>query len=81
MRSFVKHDVITRSEWGAKIYTALQTILATAKQKGEKAFQTLANLMRLLLSLHWILKSVGNYHKRMRALDCQTALCCDSVAV
>lgn len=33
------------SEWGAKAYAALQIILATAKQKGEQAFQALVNLM------------------------------------
>lgn len=48
LRSSVIHRKVTngfRSEWGAKAYAALQTILATAKQKGEQAFQTLANLM------------------------------------
>jgi transposase len=34
-----------RSEWGAQAYAALQTILATAKQKGAQAFQTLVDLM------------------------------------
>lgn len=48
LRSSVIHRKVTngfRSEWGAKTYAALQTILATAKRKGEDAFQTLANLM------------------------------------
>jgi len=48
LRSSVIHRKVTngfRSEWGAKAYAALQTILATAKKKGEQAFQTLANLM------------------------------------
>jgi len=48
LRSSVIHRKVTngfRSEWGAKAYAALQTILATAKQKGEQAFQTLAALM------------------------------------
>lgn len=48
LRGSVIHRKVTngfRSEWGAKAYAALQTILATAKQKGEQAFQTLAALM------------------------------------
>ena len=48
LRGSVIHRKVTngfRSEWGAKAYATLQTILATAKQKGEKAFQTLASLM------------------------------------
>ncbi|MGH9847954.1 MAG: IS66 family transposase [Blastocatellia bacterium] len=48
LRGSVIHRKVTngfRSEWGAKAYAALQTILATAKQKGEQIFQTLANLM------------------------------------
>jgi transposase len=48
LRGSVVHRKVTngfRSEWGAKAYAALQTILATAKQKGEQAFQTLASLM------------------------------------
>ncbi|MDQ3013302.1 MAG: IS66 family transposase [Acidobacteriota bacterium] len=48
LRSSVIHRKVTngfRSEWGAKAYAALQTILVTAKQKGEQAFQTLAALM------------------------------------
>jgi transposase len=48
LRGSVIHRKVTngfRSEWGAKAYAALQTILATAKQKGEHVFQTLANLM------------------------------------
>lgn len=48
LRSSVVHRKVTngfRSEWGAKTYAALQTILATAKQKGEAVFQTLVNLM------------------------------------
>ena len=48
LRGSVVHRKVTngfRSEWGAKAYAALQTILATAKQKGEQAFQTLTNLM------------------------------------
>lgn len=50
LRGSVIHRKVTngfRSEWGAKAYAALQTILATAKQKGEQTFQTLANLMGL----------------------------------
>lgn len=48
LRSSVIHRKVTngfRSEWGAKTYAALQTIIATAKQKGEQAFQTLVALM------------------------------------
>jgi transposase len=48
LRGSVVHRKVTngfRSEWGAKAYAALQTILATAKQKGEQAFQVLVNLM------------------------------------
>jgi transposase len=48
LRSSVIHRKVTngfRSEWGAKAFAALQTILATAKQKGEQSFQTLATLM------------------------------------
>ena len=48
LRGSVVHRKVTngfRSEWGAQAYAALQTILATAKQKGEQAFQTLVALM------------------------------------
>jgi transposase len=48
LRGSVVHRKVTngfRSEWGAKAYAALQTVLATAKQKGEQAFQTLMALM------------------------------------
>lgn len=48
LRSSVVHRKVTngfRSEWGAKAYAALQTIIATAKQKGEQVFQTLVTLM------------------------------------
>src|SRR6266511_2604153 len=48
LRGSVIHRKVTngfRSEWGAKAYAALQTIIATAKQKGEQIFQTLVNLM------------------------------------
>ena len=48
LRGSVVHRKVTngfRSEWGAKAYAALQTIIATAKQKGEQAFQALVNLM------------------------------------
>ncbi|MBK9316851.1 MAG: IS66 family transposase [Acidobacteria bacterium] len=34
-----------RSEWGAQAYAALQTILATAKKRGDQPFHTLAELM------------------------------------
>ena len=48
LRGSVVHRKVTngfRSEWGAKTYAALQTIIATAKQKGEQAFQALVDLM------------------------------------
>ena len=48
LRGSVVHRKVTngfRSEWGAKTYAALQTIIATAKQKGEQTFQALVNLM------------------------------------
>ena len=48
LRSSVIHRKVTngfRSEWGAKTYAALQTVIATAKQKGEQIFQTLVGLM------------------------------------
>jgi transposase len=48
LRCSVIHRKVTngfRSEWGAKAYAALQTIIATAKQRGEQTFQTLVNLM------------------------------------
>ena len=48
LRSSVIHRKVTngfRSEWGAKAYAALQTILATASRKGEELFQKLVELM------------------------------------
>jgi transposase len=48
LRSSVIHRKVTngfRSDWGAKTYAALQTIIATAKRKGEQVFQILATLM------------------------------------
>lgn len=48
LRGSVIHRKVTngfRSEWGAKAYAALQTLIATAKQKGEQTFQTLVALM------------------------------------
>lgn len=48
LRGSVVHRKVTngfRSEWGAKAYAALQTIIATAKQKGERIFQALVDLM------------------------------------
>ena len=48
LRGSVIHRKVTngfRSEWGAKAYAALQTLIATAKQKGEQTFQTLVKLM------------------------------------
>lgn len=48
LRGSVIHRKVTngfRSESGAKAYAAIQTVLATAKQKGGQAFQTLVALM------------------------------------
>lgn len=48
LRGSVIHRKVTngfRSEWGAKTYAALQTIIATARRKGEQAFQILVALM------------------------------------
>lgn len=48
LRPSVIHRKVTngfRSEWGAKAYAAIQTVIATAKLKGEEVFQALVNLM------------------------------------
>lgn len=48
LRGSVVHRKVTngfRSEWGAKAYAALQSVIATAKLKGESVLQTLVNLM------------------------------------
>ena len=48
LRPSVVHRKVTngfRSEWGAKAYAAIQTVIATAKLKGEEVFQSLVNLM------------------------------------
>lgn len=48
LRSGVVHRKVTngfRSEWGARAYAALQSITATAKQKGEQVFQAFVALM------------------------------------
>lgn len=48
LRRSVVHRKVTngfRSVWGAQAYAALQTVIATAKQKGAQAFQTLVHLM------------------------------------
>jgi transposase len=48
LRNSVVHRKVThgfRSQWGAKVYAALQTIISTAKQNGDSVFQTLTNLM------------------------------------
>jgi transposase len=48
LRGSVVHRKVTngfRSQWGAQAYAALQTIIATAKQKGEQVFQALVDLM------------------------------------
>ena len=44
LRPSVVHRKVTngfRSEWGAKAYAAIQTVIATAKLKGEEVFQAL----------------------------------------
>jgi transposase len=48
LRSSVIHRTVTdgfRSEWGARAYAALQSITATAKQKGQQVLQAFADLM------------------------------------
>jgi transposase len=48
LRPSVVHRKVTngfRSEWGAKAYAAIQTVIATAKLKGKEVFQSLVNLM------------------------------------
>jgi transposase len=48
LRPSVIHRKVTngfRSEWGAKGYAALQTVIATAQLKGEQVFATLVTLM------------------------------------
>lgn len=48
LRPSVVHRKVTngfRSEWGAKAYAAIQTVIATAKLKREEVFQALVNLM------------------------------------
>ena len=48
LRPSVIHRKVTngfRSEWGAQAYAALQTVIATARLKGENIFDALVNLM------------------------------------
>ena len=48
LRASVIHRKVTngfRSDWGAEAYAALQSVIATAKRKGEKVFKVLVNLM------------------------------------
>ena len=48
LRPSVIHRKVTnglRSEWGAQAYADLQSIIATAKLKGQKVFELLINLM------------------------------------
>jgi transposase len=48
LRGSVVHRKVTngfRSEWGAKAYAALQTVIATARLKGENIFDALVKLM------------------------------------
>jgi transposase len=48
LRGSVIHRKVTngfRSEWGAKAYAALETVIATARHQGKQVFQTLVALM------------------------------------
>lgn len=48
LRPSVIHRKVTngfRSEWGAKGYAALQSVIATAHLKGEQVFESLVTLM------------------------------------
>jgi transposase len=48
LRTSVIHRKVTncfRSEWGAKAYVALQSVIATARLKGENIFDVLVKLM------------------------------------
>ncbi len=48
LRTSVIHRKVTngfRSEWGAKAYAALQSVIATARLKGENIFDALVKLM------------------------------------
>lgn len=48
LRPSVIHRKVTngfRSEWGARTYAALESVLATAKQRGEKLWDVLLSLM------------------------------------
>ena len=48
LRPSVIHRKVTngfRSEWGAQGYAALQSVIATAKLKGQDVFTTLVELM------------------------------------
>ena len=56
LRPSVIHRKVTngfRSEWGAKGYAALQSVLATAQLKGEPVFATLVHLMGVPI-LHFL---------------------------
>src|SRR5262245_55315877 len=48
LRTSVIHRKVTngfRSDWGANAYANLLSVIATAKIKGQRVFETLANLM------------------------------------
>jgi len=48
LRTSVIHRKVTngfRSAWGAEAYAALQSVVATARRKGEQVFDTLVNLL------------------------------------
>ncbi|HEX8999920.1 MAG TPA: transposase [Blastocatellia bacterium] len=48
LRTSVIHRKVTngfRSDWGAKAYAALQSVIATAQLKGENIFDALVKLM------------------------------------
>ena len=56
LRTSVIHRKVTngfRSEWGAKAYAALQTVIATARQRGEAIFSRLVCLMGPSLDEHF----------------------------
>ena len=57
LRPLVIHRKVTngfRSEWGARTYAAVQTIIATTRQQGRHIFSTLIELMGKQV-LHFLL--------------------------
>jgi transposase len=58
LRTSVIHRKVTngfRSEWGAKAYADLLSVIATSKIKGQKVFETLINLMGTSMLQHLLL--------------------------